>query len=389
MNGDAYSHCRQETRFIHSGQQPDPHSGAVTIPVTLSTTFIHQSPGVFVYKYGRIGNPNREAFENCIASAENGKYGISFSSGMAAIQSVISLLSPGDHIIITENCYGGVRDLANDYISRHGILHTFIDTCNLSLVQQSFKSNTKMIWIESPTNPTLRIADIEEISRIAHSNNCLSVIDNTFATPYCQSPFAFGVDIIVHSATKYIGGHSDLQMGVVVTSLEEVHTHLRFVQETLGSVPSPFDCYNALKGMKTLHLRMKAHSKNALKVARFLESHPKIEKVVYPGLESHPQHEIAKKQMRYFSGMVTFYMRGGLPQVKTFLDNIHVVLLAESLGAVESLVKYSVQMDYALVPAELRAELGISEGMIRFSVGIENIEDIIGDLEQALEKVIL
>ena len=389
MDIDPYSHCCQETRFIHSGQFPDPHSGAVTIPITLSTTFIQQSPGIFAYEYGRTGNPNREAFEKCLASAEKGNHAVSFSSGTAAIHSIISLLNPGDHIVVTENCYGGVRDMINGYTSHHGVFHTFIDACNLEAVRLSFRPNTRLIWIESPTNPTLRLTDIEEVSKIAHGNSCLVVIDNTFSTPYCQSPFDFGVDIILHSATKYIGGHSDMQMGGVITNNEVVLAHFRFVQNTLGSVPSPFECYNALKGMKTLHLRMKAHSKNALKVARFLESHQKIEKVIYPGLESHPQHALAKKQMRYFSGMVTFYMKGGVPQVRHFLDNLHLIRLAESLGGVESLIKYSIMMDYALVPAELRAELGISESMLRFSVGTENIQDIIAELEQALDKVIL
>ena len=384
------SSYRQETLFIHAGQYPDESTGAIALPISLSTTFSQNlsDPHSPTYTYSRTSNPTRESFEQNIAASEKGAYAISFSCGCAAIQAILALLSPGDHIIAATDVYCCVRWNDSGYSSpKQHLSFSYIDTSDLQCLSRSFQSNSRLIWIESPTNPTLQITDIEEVCRISHSHNCLVVFDNTLASPYCQSPFDFGVDIIVHSASKYIGGHSDVQMGVVVTNCTRVQSQLRLLQDTLGAVPSPFDCYNAIKGMKTLHLRMKAHSRNAMKVAEFLESHEKIERVRYPGLKSDPQHELAKKQMRYFSGIVVVYLRGGLKESRCFLENMKLFRCAESFGGVESIVKHPALMSHSYMDAKLRQEIGISDNLVRLSIGIECIDDIIDDLMQALDKI--
>lgn len=390
MSGEKYGTCHKETRFIHSGQEPDPTSGAVTIPISLSTTFAQRGPGMLYskFEYSRTNNPNREAFEICMASSENGKFGLAFASGCAATNTLMGIFSPGDHIISSDDVYGGTRRMFTRHlVPKMGLEISFVDTCDLNAIRESIKPNTKLIWIESPTNPTLKITDIEEAVKIAHAHNCLVAVDNTFASPYCQSPIDLGADIVMHSVTKYIGGHTDVVMGVLIMNNEEIYTRVRFLQNTLGGVPAPFDCYNALKGMKTLHLRMKAHSKNALKVAKFLEAHPKVEKVVYPGLESHPQFDIAKKQMKYFSGMITMYLKGDIEAAKTFLAGTNLFMCAESLGAVECLMEHPGLMTHASVPVEVKAQLGISDSLVRLSIGIEHVDDIIEDLSQALDKI--
>ena len=390
MDQDKYSSYKQETRFIHAGCDPDPVNGAVTTPIHLSTTYAQKGPGVLYshFEYSRTGNPTRETFERNIASAEHGKYGFAFASGCAATNTLMAMYGPGDHVITSDDVYGGTRRLFSRFSSpKQGIEFSFVNTSDLDAVRNAFKPNSRLVWIETPTNPTLKISDIEAISALAHANNCLVVVDNTFASPYCQWPLLLGADIVMHSVTKYIGGHTDVVMGVVVTSNENVYTQLKFLQNTLGGVPAPFDCYNALKGMKTLHLRMKAHSENALKVAEFLESHAKVERVIYPGLKSHPQHELASKQMKLFSGMITFYIKGGLEAARTFLSETNLFLCAESLGAVECLMEHPALMTHASVPPEVRAELGIDDKLIRLSVGIEHIDDIIQDIAQALDKV--
>lgn len=387
---DKYSDYHIDTRCIHSGQDPDPVTGAVVVPISLATTFAQRGPGGLysTYEYSRTGNPTREAFEKCLAGTEKGKYGIAFASGLAATNAIIGIYSPGDHIISTDDVYGGSRRLFSRYCApKQNIEFSFVDTSNLELVRAAFKENTKMVWLETPTNPTLKISDIAEICKIAKERGVKVIVDNTFASPYCQSPLELGADAVVHSVTKYIGGHTDVVMGVFITSDTTLYEPIKFLQNSIGSVPSPFDCYNAIKGMKTLHLRMKAHSKNALKVAQFLESHPKVEKVIYPGLPSHPQHDLAKKQMRLFSGMITFYIKGGLEGARTFLTSTKLFICAESLGAVECLMEHPGLMTHASVPANVKAELGISDALIRLSIGVEFIGDIIADLEQALEKV--
>ena len=387
---DKYSSYHQETRFIHSGQDPDPSTGAVVTPITLSTTFAQRGPGVLYskYEYGRSGNPTREAFELCLASAEGGSYGLAFASGLAATNTILAMYGTGDHILTSDDVYGGTRRLMNRFTGpKQGVEFSFVNTSDLEEVRRSIKENTKMLWIETPTNPTLKITDIEEVCKIAKEKGVKVYVDNTFASSYCQSPLALGADVVVHSVTKYIGGHTDVVMGVLATNDLQIYESLKFLQNALGGVPSPFDCYTAVKGMKTLHLRMQAHSSNALRVAQFLESHPKVEKVLYPGLPSHPQYEVAKKQMRLFSGMVTFYIKGGLEAARTFLSSTEIFICAESLGAVECLMEHPGIMTHASVPADVRAELGISDSLIRLSIGIEHIDDIIQDLSQALDKV--
>lgn len=387
---DKYYNYHIDTRCIHSGQDPDPITGAVIVPISLSTTFAQRGPGVLYssYEYSRSGNPTREAFEKCLAGTEQGKYGLAFASGLAATNAIMGIYNPGDHILTTDDVYGGSRRLFSRYASpKQSIEFSFVNTSDLNEVRASIKENTKMIWIESPTNPTLKISDIAEISKIAKEKNIKVFVDNTFASPYCQSPLELGADAVIHSVTKYIGGHTDVVMGVVVTSDFSLYEPLKFLQNAIGGVPSPFDCYNALKGMKTLHLRMKAHSKNALKVAQFLEAHEKVEKVIYPGLPSHPQHDLAKKQMKRFSGMITFFIKGGLQAARTFLTSTKLFICAESLGAVECLMEHPGIMTHASVPEEVRGQLGISDSLIRLSIGVEFIEDIIGDIRQALEKV--
>lgn len=389
MDSDHYANSHQETKFIHSGQQPDPITGAVVTPISLATTFAQRGPGGLysTYEYSRTGNPTREAFEKNLAAAEGGKYGVAFASGCAATNVLMALYGPGDHIVTSDDVYGGTRRLFSKYSTpKQNIEYAFVNTSNLGALEAAFKENTKLLWIETPTNPTLKITDIEAACKIAHNHNCLVAVDNTFASPYCQSPLALGADIVVHSVTKYIGGHTDVVMGVVITSNEDIYKQLKFFQNTLGGVPAPFDCYNALKGMKTLHLRMKAHSKNAMKVAQFLETNSMVTKVIYPGLVSHPQHDIAKKQMRLFSGMITFYIKGGLETSKVFLSNAKLFICAESLGAVECLMEHPALMTHASVSSEVRAELGISDSLIRLSIGVEHIDDIIEDLRHALAK---
>lgn len=375
---------RQETKFVHAGQNPDQATGAVTIPITMYTDFSESNwEGA-----RRSGNPNREMFEKNIAAAENGKFAIAFSSGMAAIDAVLQMQGPNDHMLFSNDLYPGVLWCFEAYTQRKQIMeHSYVDTLNMAEINQAIRPNSKIIWIESPTNPKLSINDIEEISKIAHSHQCLLVIDNTFATPYCQKPLDLGADIVIHSATKYIGGFSDLTIGVVVTNNENVCKQLRIIQNTLGAVPAPFECYNALKGMKTLHLRMKTQSKNALKVAEFLENHEKVDKVAYPGLVSHPHHKLACRQMKYFSGIVTVYLKGGVEEATKFMQNLKIFICAESLGSIESLVKYPSLMSYSQMSAELKAELGISDSLLRLSIGAENILDIIADLSQSLEKL--
>lgn len=358
-------------------------------PISLATTFVQKSPGVFNgYEYSRTGNPTRKAFEDNIASLETAKYGLAFSSGSAATATIINMLDSGDHVISIDDVYGGTQR----YFRR--VAHvsnkmdfSFIDMNQLSNLESAITPKTKLVWVETPTNPTLKLADIGAIAEICKKHKLILVVDNTFATPYLQQPLQLGADIVVHSVTKYIGGHSDVVMGVVATSNDEIYTKLKFLQNSIGAVPAPFDCYMALRGVKTLHLRMREHCKNALEVSKFLEAHPLVDKVIYPGLASHPQHELAKKQMKGFGGMITFFLKGGLAESRVFLEHLSLFALAESLGAVESLAEHPAIMTHASVPAEQRKALGISDSLIRLSVGVEDLEDQIADLKKALEAV--
>jgi len=381
------------TDAIHAGQEPDKVTGAVMIPISLATTFVQSSPGLHTgYEYARTGNPTRNAYEACVAKLENGKYAVAFASGLAATSNILHLLNSGDEIVGSDDMYGGT----NRYF--HKIAQPFAnlkfklaDLTNLEEVENAITENTKILWIETPTNPTLKIIDIKAVSEIAHNKNkdILVVVDNTFLSPYFQRPLDLGADIVLHSVSKYINGHSDVIGGIVITNLEDVNTKLKFLQNGMGAIASAFDSFLVLRGLKTLHIRMERHGQNAIKVAEFLENHDKIEKVFYPGLESHPQHELAKKQQTGFGGMVTFFLKGGLPQARTFLESLKLIHLAESLGGVESLIEHPAIMTHASVPTEQRQALGINDSLVRLSVGIEDVDDLINDLGSALDAVVL
>lgn len=376
-----------ETLAIHAGQQPDPSNGAIMTPVCLSSTFVQESPGVFKnYDYSRAGNPTREAYEKCIAALEGAEYGYAFSSGCAATSTVLQMLKSGDEIIANDDMYGGTFRLFNSVYTQFDLKFNYVDLRDSKNLEAAITDKTKLIWLETPTNPSLKIADIEAICKIAKSKNILVAVDNTFMSPYFQKPLSLGADLVVHSATKFIGGHSDVIGGVVVTANKELSEKIYFLQKSVGAVQSPFDSYMALRSLKTLPLRMKAHQENAMAVAQFLEAHSKVEKVLYPGLESHPQHELARRQMSGYGGMVTFFIKGGLEAAKTFLESVEVFSLAESLGGVESLVEHPAIMTHASIPKDMREELGISDTLIRLSVGVESQEDLIHDLKQALDK---
>lgn len=363
----------------------------------MATTFAQASPGVKMgedhpesfqngWEYSRTGNPTRGAFERALASCENGKFAVCYSSGMAATTAVIHLLKSGDHVLSIDDVYGGTqRYFRQTVVPTYNIQFDFTDFGDISALESKVKPNTKMIWIETPTNPTLKITDIAAVAAFAKAKGLILVVDNTFMSPYFQNPLDLGADIVLHSISKYINGHSDVIMGVVVTNKEEINTKLRFIQNGIGAVPSPFDCYLALRGLKTLHIRMAKHETNALAVAEFLESHAQVEKVLYPGLPSHPQHAIAVKQCHGFGGMITFYVKGGLKKAKSVLENLKVFTLAESLGAVESLAESPAIMTHASVAKETRDALGISDSLIRLSVGIEGLPDLIKDIDQALK----
>ena len=377
-----------ETRAIHAGQKADPSTGAVMMPIYTSSTFKQESPGVHKgYDYSRSGNPTRNAFEECMASLEEGIKGYGFSSGVAAISACVELLEPGDHVIAMDDLYGGTVRLFNEIKTKsQGISVSYVDMTDFKNVEDALTEKTKMIFVETPTNPLLKIADLEKIAKFAHENNILSVCDNTFASSYIQKPLNHGIDIVLHSATKYLGGHSDLIAGVLVVGKDdsELIKKLSNIHNSLGPITSTFDSYLILRSLKTLSLRMERHSKNALTLAKELTEHKKIDNVIYPGLESHPQHELAKKQMNGFGGIISIELNGGLNASKTFLERTKIFTLAESLGGVESLIEHPALMTHASVPENIRKEIGISDGLIRLSVGIESIEDLIDDLNQAL-----
>jgi cystathionine gamma-lyase len=375
------------TRAIHAGQQPDPTTGAIMTPVYLTSTYVQESPGVHKgWEYSRTHNPTRKAYENCIANLENGKFGFAFASGCAATTTILSMLKNNDHIIVMDDLYGGTFRLFDKVLRPLGLNFTFVDLTDAQNFTKAVKPETKMVWLESPTNPTMKLADIEAISKMAKAKNILTVVDNTFMSPVFQRPLDLGADIVVHSATKYLGGHSDMIGGVAVTSKPELAERLAFLSNSMGAIQSPFDSFLALRSLKTLPIRMKAHENNAIQIANFLEKHSKVEKVIYPGLKSHPQHELAKKQMLGFGGMITFYIKGDLAAARKFLEKVEIFSLAESLGGVESLIEHPAIMTHASVPAEKRAELGISDTLIRLSVGIEDINDLIRDLESAFNS---
>lgn len=377
------------TKTIHGGQQNDPSTGAVMPPVYQTSTFAQSSPGVHQgYEYSRAANPTRTALENALASIENGVRGLAFSSGLAATDTVLKLLKPGDEVIAMDDLYGGTYRMFTRIYQDYGIVFHFVDMNDSEKFQSLINQNTKLVWVETPTNPLMKLADIEAIAKITKAKNLLFAVDNTFATPYLQKPLDLGADIVMHSATKYLNGHSDVIAGALIVKDEALGEKLHFAQFATGGTLGPQDSYLVLRGIKTLHLRMQRHCENGAKVAEYLAKHPKVKTVYYPGLESHPHHEIAKKQMQGgYGGMVSFtFASGAKAEAITFLENLEVFTLAESLGGVESLANHPALMTHASIPEHKRAELGITDDMVRLSVGVEDADDLIADIEQALSK---
>lgn len=377
------------TDAIHAGQDPEQWNSKAVVPlISMSTTFKQSAPGEHAgFEYSRSGNPTRKCLEECIAKLEGAKYAMVFSSGLACTSAITHMLQTGDHIVSMNDVYGGTNRYFKQCASRMGIETSFVDCTDAEKVKKSIKPNTKMVWVETPTNPTMQLVDIEAVVSVVRNEkkDIFVVVDNTFMSSCMQRPLDFGADIVMHSLTKYMNGHSDAVMGACATNSDEIANRLRFLQNAFGPVPSPFDCYLVNRGLKTLHLRMKEHMKNGLAVAKYLEKHPFVDKVVHPGLESHPQYELGKRQMRGYSGMVSFCIKGGLANAKVFLQSLKVFTLAESLGGFESLAELPSVMTHASVPESERAELGISDTLIRLSVGVEDEEDIIADLKQSLE----
>ena len=377
-----------ETRAIHAGQKADPTTGAVMMPIYTSSTFEQESPGVHKgFDYSRSINPTRKAFEECIASLENGEVGFGFSSGVAAISACVELLSPGDHVIAMNDLYGGTVRLFNEIKTlSQGIEVTYVDMTNMQNVLEAKTDKTKMIFVETPTNPLLRVVDLSAIADFAKSENLLSVCDNTFASPYVQQPLNYGIDIVLHSATKYLGGHSDLIAGALVIGKkdDELISKMANIVNSLGPITGAFDSYLILRSLKTLAVRMERHCENALAIAKHFESHKEISEVIYPGLTNHPQHDLASKQMKGFGGIISMNIKGGLEKSKSFLERTEIFALAESLGGVESLIEHPALMTHASLPKDRREMIGISDGLVRLSVGLESLDDLIEDIEQAL-----
>ena len=381
-----------DTRAIHAGQEPDPTTGAIMTPIYTSSTYVQESPGVHKgYDYSRSINPTRKALEACVADLEGSSYGYAFSSGMAACSTVLEVLDSGDHVIAMDDLYGGTYRLFEDVRKRSaGLEFTFSDLSDFSTVESSIRNNTKMIWVETPTNPLLKIVDLKKIAKFAKENNLISVCDNTFCSPYIQNPLELGFDIVVHSATKYLNGHSDLIGGIVVCSNHktELADQILYLQNAIGSIMNPFDSFLLLRSLKTLAVRMERHCENTMQIASFLDSHEAIEKVIYPGLQSHPQHDLAKKQMKHYGGMLTLILKGGLDSARLFLERTEIFSLAESLGGVESLIEHPAIMTHASIPPDVREEIGITDGLVRLSVGIESLDDLIQDLKVALKGLV-
>jgi len=380
---------RFATRCIHAGQSPDPTTGAVMPPIYTTSTYAQSSPGVHKgYDYSRTKNPTRNAWERCIADLEGGVRGFAFASGMAATSTVIELLDAGSHIVAMDDLYGGTFRLFERVRRRTANLDiTFADLSNMEALSAAVRPDTKMIWIETPTNPTLRLVDIAQVAEFARKRGILTVVDNTFASPWIQRPIELGADLVVHSATKYLNGHSDMVGGVAVAANEELADKVGFLQNAVGGISGPFDSFLALRGLKTLLLRMRQTSESSLAISQWLEKHSNVTRVLYPGLPSHPQYELAKRQMKNgSSGIVSFFVKGGLDETRRFLERLRIFTIAESLGGVESLVDHPALMTHASIPAENRKALGIDDSLVRLSVGIEDVEDLIADLEEALKK---
>ena len=378
---------RFATRAIHAGQRPDPTTGAIMTPVYQTSTYVQQSPGVIIedYDYARSANPTRKALEENIASLEGGRHGMMFASGLAALAACVHLLQTGDHVVLCDDVYGGTFRTLDKVFKQFGITYTRVDMTDLDATEAAFTAKTKLCWIETPTNPLLKIIDIQAVARIAKAKGAIVGVDNTFASPVLQNPLSLGADIVLHSCTKYIGGHSDVIGGVLVANDDEIAQRLKFTQNAVGAVMAPWDAFLLLRSTKTLQVRVQRHCDNAAKIADFLAAQPQIERVIYPGRTDHPQHEIAKKQMiGGFGGMITTTLKGGLPAARSFLERVKLFSLAESLGGVESLIEHPAIMTHASIDKPLREALGITDGLVRLSVGIEDVEDLIEDLREAL-----
>ena len=378
------------TRVIHAGQEPDPSTGAIMTPIYMTSTYVQESPGKHKgYDYARSINPTRSAYERCIADLESGTRGWAFASGLAAIATALDALESGSHIVVSDDVYGGTFRLFERV--RRGSANldfTFVDLTDAENLEREIKSNTRMVWVETPSNPLLKLIDLEGIAKIAREKNLISVSDNTFATPWIQRPLEIGFDMVVHSATKYLNGHSDMVGGVIVVGEnQELGDKIAFLQNAVGAIAGAFDSFLALRGLKTLALRMERHCANALEIARWLEDEPKVKSVSYPGLKSHPQHDLAREQMRGFGGMVTIVLKTDLAGTRRFLENTHLFTLAESLGGVESLINHPALMTHASVPEEQREKLGITDSLVRLSVGVEDVRDLIDDLKTALAAI--
>lgn len=374
------------TKAIHAGQEPDPSTGAIMTPIYQTSTYWQKSPGDNKgFEYSRGTNPTRKALESCLAALENAKHGLAFSSGMGATDAVMKLLSPGDEVITGDDLYGGSYRIFTKIFSNYGIKFHFINMNDAQNVKQYVNKNTKLIWIETPTNPTMQIVDIEAVSAIAKENDILLAVDNTFASPYLQNPIDLGADIVMHSVTKYLGGHSDVVMGALMLNDDELYKRLWFIYNACGATPGPMDSFLVLRGLKTLHLRMRAHCENGRQVAAYLKNHPKVDKIYWPGFTDHPNHAIAKKQMRDFGGMISITLKGAdLQETFRVASSFKVFSLAESLGGVESLINHPVSMTHGSIPKAERDKVGVTDNLLRLSVGVEDIEDLLDDLKQAL-----
>jgi cystathionine beta-lyase/cystathionine gamma-synthase len=374
------------TKYIHAGAEPDPSTGAIMTPIYQTSTYVQEAPGVNKgFEYARSQNPTRKALEEAYAQIENGQYGLAFGSGVAATDAVIKLLSPGDEVIAANDMYGGTYRLFSKVFEKFGIIFTYVDTTNVANIKATVSTKTKLIWIETPTNPLMNITDIEAVAAIAKANNVLLCVDNTFASPYLQNPLDLGADIVMHSATKYLGGHSDVIQGALMMNNAELREQLYFIQKSCGAVPGPMDCFLVLRGIKTLHLRMQRHCENGRVIAHWLRKHPKVGKVYWCGFEDHPNYAIARKQMRDFGGMLSFELKDdSMDAAKKVLSSTKLFSLAESLGGVESLINHPASMTHASIPREKRIANGLSDTLIRLSIGVEDADDLIADLEKAL-----
>ena len=376
-----------ETKVVRAGITPDPTTGAILPPIYETATYVLDQVGKDKgFDYTRSTNPTRQVLEDNLAAIDSGQYGIAFASGMAAVDSCMKLLSAGDHVVCSDDVYGGVSRHFNRVLARYGLRFTYVDTSEPETVHQAVRPETKMLWVETPTNPLLKVTDLHAMAAIARQHGLYFGVDSTFATPAFLRPLEFGADMVMHSTTKYLSGHNQLIGGVVITNRPDIADEMKFVQKTIGAVPSPFDCWLTLLGVKTLHLRMERHAANAQTVAEYLEGHPKVAQTTYPGLASHPQHAIAKAQMSGFSGMISFELNGGIAAGTAMMNNVALCGLAESLGAVETMITHPATMTHAEVPAADRHARGLSDGLVRLSVGIEAVDDILADLDQALEK---